>query len=384
MPSLALDGMDRIAEMVLIAFGVAAVALPLPDVIYLAVVAIILALRTTSRSRYFILILGLGIASMTAGADLAAAQQTPDSLRPNWQRTPQGLDLYFLVPESNPLTVSKVALGRRLFFDPMLSADRSVACASCHRPEKAFADSVPFSAGARGGRAARNTPSILNRAYGRTFFLDGRTRSLEETVLQPIQNPAEMAMELDETVSRLKTDASYSREFLTVFGNAVTEGDLAFALASYVRTLRSGDAPIDRFREGDRTSLSADARVGLRLFTGRGNCIACHWGPIFTDEKLHNTGIFVDSGDIGRQGITGERRDRGAFKTPSLRNVALTAPYMHNGSLPTLEAVIDFYDRGGNDNAALDDEVQPLGLSDVEKRQLVAFLQALTGAQLGS
>ncbi len=182
----------------------------------------------------------------------------------------------------------------------MLSADRSVACASCHLPEKAFADSVPFSAGARGGVAARNTPSLLNRAYGGAFFLDGRSSSLEETVLQPIQNSAEMAMELDEVVSRLTTDASYSREFLTVFDDGVTEDNLAFALASYVRTLRSGDAPIDRFRQGDRTSLSADARAGLRLFTGAGNCIACHVGPTFTDEEFHNTGVFVGSGDVGR------------------------------------------------------------------------------------
>ncbi len=330
-------------------------------------------------SRHFTLLLGLGIALTTAGPGLAGAQGGPDYLRPGFQRTPLGLDLYFFVPESNPLTAPKVALGRRLFFDPLLSADRSVACASCHLPEKAFADSVPFSAGARGGVAARNTPSLLNRAYGDAFFLDGRTGSLEETVLQPIQNPAEMAMELDETVSRLKTDASYSREFLTMFDDGVTEDNLAFALASYVRTLRSGDAPIDRFRQGDRTSLSADARAGLRLFTGRGNCIACHVGPTFTDEEFHNTGVFVGSGDVGRQGVTGESRDRGAFKTPSLRSVALTAPYMHDGSLPTLEAVIDFYDHGGDDNPALDDEIEALGLSEVQKRQLVAFLRALGG-----
>ncbi len=258
MHSLALEDIDRMAELVLIAFGVAALALLLFEVIYLAVVAIFLALgprRTTSGSRHFVLILGLGITSMTAGSDLAGVQRISDSLGPNWQRTPLGLDLYFLVPESNPLTAPKVALGQRLFFDPMLSADRSVACASCHLPEKAFADSVPFSAGARGGVAARNTPSLLNRAYGDAFFLDGRTGSLEETVLQPIQNPAEMAMQLDETVSRLKTDAAYSREFLTVFDDGVTEDNLAFALASYVRTLRSGDASIDRFRQGDRTSL---------------------------------------------------------------------------------------------------------------------------------
>lgn len=386
MSSLALEGFDRMAELVLIAFGVAALALLLFEVIYLGVVAIFLACgprRTPSGCRHFILILGLGIASMTAGPDPAGAQQTPDSLRPNWQQTPLGLDLYFLVPESNPLTPAKVALGRRLFFDSTLSVDRTVACVSCHRPERAFADSVPFSAGAGGARAARNTPSLLNRAYGRTFFLDGRMGSLEETVLQPIQNPVEMGMELDEVVSRLQVDPSYRSDFKRVFGDRVTETNLALALASYVRTLRSGDAPIDRFREGDRTSLSADTRAGLRLFTGKANCSACHVGPTFADEQFHNTGVFVGSGDLGRHRVTREDRDRGAFKTPSLRNVALTAPYMHDGSLATLEAVVEFYDRGGKRNAYLDTEIEPLGLSEVERRQLIAFLRSLTAARPG-
>ena len=292
--------------------------------------------------------------------------------------TPLGLDEYFPVPESNALTSGKIALGRRLFFDPILSADRTVACASCHRPARAYGDTVPRSRGVRAQVTTRNVPSILNRAYGRTFFWDGRAGSLEEAVLQPIRNEREMDLALTALVELLQQDRAYEREFSKEFADGVSEANVARALASFVRSLRSGDAPLDRYMNGDRGALSPDALTGLQLFTGKANCVACHVGPTFTDEAFHNTGV-TPGGDSGRALVTGRDEDRGKFKVPSLRNVALTAPYMHNGSVPTLEAVIDFYDGGGRPDRSRDPEIRPLRLTVEEKRLLLEFLRSLTG-----
>jgi len=296
--------------------------------------------------------------------------------------TPRGMDEYYPVPESNELTAAKAELGRRLFFDRRLSIDRSIACASCHRPDRAFSDTVALSSGIGGRHTLRNTPSILNRAYGRIFFRDGRTPTLEATVLRPITNPNEMGLDLSEAMSRLRADSTYVAFFGEAFEGGLTRLNLARALASYVRTLRSGDSPFDRYMSGDREALSEEAKAGFRLFAGKAGCVACHLPPIFSDEKLHNTGVFVESGDPGRYNITGTDADRGAFKTPTLRNLSLTAPYMHDGSLATLEEVIEFYDRGGNANPNLDREVRPLRLTEEEKWQLLAFLRALTGSHL--
>ena len=300
--------------------------------------------------------------------------------RPYRPPTPLGLDEYYPVPETNPLTRDKIELGRRLFFDPLLSADGTVACASCHQPELAFADTVAFSAGVAGRHAVRNTPSLFNRAYGKAMFFDARARTLEEAVLQPIQNANEMDLSLDKLVSRLRHRERYADEFARVFTDGVMAQNVARALASYVRTLRSGAAPIDRLLLGDRTALSSAARAGMRLFNGRANCVACHVGPTFSDEKLHNTGVSWGADDAGRYGVTALDGDRGAFKTPSLRNVALTAPYMHDGSLATLEDVIDFYVGGGTANPNLDPEISPLNLTMEEKRKLIALLRSLTGS----
>lgn len=270
-------------------------------------------------------------------------------------------------------------MGRRLFFDSMLSRDRTVACASCHRPAFAFSDSVPFSRGVGGQRAERHTPSILNRAYGSAFFWDARAPTLEQTVLQPIQNPREMDLSMPELVARLEGDASYRAAFAAGFAEGASAANVGRALASYVRTLRSGNAPVDRYLFGDTSALQPEARAGMRLFIGRANCVACHAGSTFTDEQFHNTGVSWGSDDTGRHAVTRREADRGAFKTPSLRNVALTAPYMHDGSLATLEQVVEFYDGGGNPNPHLDTEIRPLHLAPAEKRQLLAFLHALTG-----
>ncbi len=295
---------------------------------------------------------------------------------------PVGLDLYLPVPEDNPLRPERVALGRRLFFDPVLSRDRSLACAGCHDPERAFTDGKALSVGVYGRVGTRSVPTIVNRAYGSSFFWDGRISTLEDQVLQPIQDPKELDMPIRDVVVRLRRDREYSERFQAVFGRIPTDVDLANALASYVRTILSGDAPIDRYLGGDLDALSDRAREGLRIFQGKANCSECHLGPTFTDERFHNTGVAWQDGtllDQGRFIVTGNEEDRGAFKVPTLRNVERTAPYMHDGSLATLEEVIEFYNRGGNANPYLDAELRRLNLTPTEQQAVVTFLHALSG-----
>ena len=299
--------------------------------------------------------------------------------------TPLGLDEYFYVPDDNRLTTDKIELGRRLFFDKSLSSDRSVACASCHKPELAFSDSVAIAIGVGNRKGTRNAPAIINRAYGKSFFWDGRAQTIEEQVLEPIQNPVEMNLTLDELIGRLKAEPSYVDAFQRTFSESISAPNVARALASFVRTLRSGNSPFDKFQNGDREALSPEARRGLELFRSKANCVACHVGPNFTDEEFHNTGVAWRDGrfaDDGRYSVTKQEKDRGAFKTPTLREVARTAPYMHDGSVQTLDEVIDYYDRGGNRNSHLDPELHPLRLSPDEKRSLIAFLKSLISTRL--
>jgi len=249
-----------------------------------------------------------------------------------------------------------------------------------------------------GRRGQRNAPTLVNRGYGASFFFDGRAATLEEQVLVPIEGEDELATRVDDAVERLRSDQEYVREFRGVFGSGPGRESLAAALASYVRSIVSGNAPVDRFRFGDADALSELQQEGMRIFRRKGNCTACHVGPNFTDEKFHNTGVAWrletdgDEGsedavapprrtplDPGRYVVTDVEADLGAFKTPTLREVARTAPYMHDGSLSTLEEVVDFYDTGGNDNPLLDRQIRPLRLSEQEKAALVAFLRALSG-----
>jgi cytochrome c peroxidase len=318
------------------------------------------------------------VACLALGSQGARAQQAQGTRS---VPAPLGLDEYYAVPADNPVTSAGIALGRRLFLDPLLSADRSIACASCHQPTHAFADTLALSRGVNGQHTLRNAPSILNRAYGKTLFWDGRAASLEEAVLQPIQNPREMALPLDSLVRRLRDDASYRAAFRVVFsGEEVTARNVARALSTYLRSLRSGGSAYDRYMNGDRDALSAEAVAGLRLFVGKANCSACHVPPTFTDERFHNTGVSASAADSGRVGVTTRPADRGKFKVPTLRNVALTAPYMHDGSLLTLEAVVELYERGGGPNPNLDLEIHALRLSPDEKRALIAFLRSLGAA----
>jgi cytochrome c peroxidase len=275
---------------------------------------------------------------------------------------PPGLDTFLPVPDSNPLTAEKITLGRKLFFDKRLSRDGSMSCASCHDPKLGFGDSRKVAVGVGGRTGTRRAPRIVNRVYGSSFFWDGRSTTLEDQVLRPISDPNEMDLQLTAAVSRTGVDVKSLRD----------------ALASYVRTILSGDAPYDRYLQGDSAALSDQQRFGLKLFSGKAGCTACHVGPNLTDERFHNTGIGWTV-DPGRFAVTKKPEDRGAFKTPSLREVALTPPFMHDGSLATIEEVIDFYDKGGKKNEHLDDDVRELNLSADEKAALGAFLRALSG-----
>jgi cytochrome c peroxidase len=295
---------------------------------------------------------------------------------------PAGLDLHLPAAADVHLSTASVALGRRLFFDPRLSRDWTLSCASCHRPELAFADGRTVSVGISGAAGKRNTPTLVNRGYGALHFWDGRAASLPAQVLEPIGDPLELGLEVEAAIERLARDPGYRRAFRQAVGDAPTPASLAAVLAAYVASIFAGDAPFDRYAAGDTLALSSEARHGRRLFVGRANCAACHVGPNFTDERFHNTGVAWRTGapsDSGRYRVTRDPRHFGAFKTPTLREVARTAPYMHDGSLPTLEEVMEFYDRGGHPNPYLDPEIRPLRLVPEEKRALLAFLRTLSG-----
>jgi cytochrome c peroxidase len=275
---------------------------------------------------------------------------------------PAGLDAYIPVPDSNPLTREKVELGKKLFSDVRLSRDQSISCATCHNPKVAFTDTRTTSVGVEKRAGDRRVPRLVNRGYGKAFFWDGRAGTLEEQVLQPVENPHEMDLALGEAAKRTGLAVETMRQ----------------ALSSYVRTILSGDSPYDRYLQGDRDALTTQQRLGLRLFRTKAGCTSCHLGPNFTDERFHNTGIGWP-GDQGRFAVTKQEKDRGAFKAPSLREAARTPPYMHDGSLKTIEEVLDYYDKGGKPNPALDPEIRELHLTAEEKSALAAFLQSLSG-----
>jgi cytochrome c peroxidase len=270
------------------------------------------------------------------------------------------------VPEDNPVTRQRVVLGRKLFFDRRLSRDNSLSCATCHDPKRGFSDGRAKARGIGNAEGARSSPALINRGYGSSFFWDGRAATLEQQVLEPIVNPNELGLSLLAIPLRAGLEPS----------------EVAAALATYVRTIRSGASRFDRFTSGEATALTPVELDGLNLFRGKANCVSCHVGPNFSDEQFHNTGVAWRDGafmDEGRFKVGGRAGDRGAFKTPTLREVARTAPYMHDGSLNTLQAVVGFYADGGRPNPYLDREIRPVRLTDREKAALVAFLVSLSG-----
>jgi cytochrome c peroxidase len=295
------------------------------------------------------------------------------------------------VPADNPPTVETIALGRRLYYDPSLSVDNTVSCATCHSPSMGFTDDKAVSNGVQNKTGTRSAPTVINSAYYDLQFWDGRAPSLEKQAEGPMANPVEMAHTLTGVVDRLQKDASYRNEFKKAWGtDQITIDMVTKSIASFERTVLSGNSPFDRFYyRGDKKALSVSAQRGLKVFVNpkRGNCAVCHTigakYALFTDNKFHNIGIGADTrgefSDTGRYSQTKNDADMGAFKTPALRNCTQTAPYMHDGSMPDLKAVIDHYIGGGNSNPHLDKQIHVLDfLSGQEREDLLAFLKSLT------
>jgi cytochrome c peroxidase len=324
-----------------------------------------------------------------------------------------------LQPAGNELNDARAALGRDLYFEPRLSKDGTVACATCHDVSRGFTDQRPASEGAGDKVGRRNAPSTLNALLLQTQFWDGRAATLEDQARLPITNPIEMAMP-DEAaaVAAISGDKHYQAAFQAAYGRSVNFDDLARAIASFERTLVFLDAPFDRFVAGDVSALSDEAKRGWALFQGKGRCVSCHAfnaaSPIGTNNKFHNIGVSArhqdfealalralkeleksgastetkdrlaletDLSELGRFVVTLDRADIGAFRTSQLRNIGISAPYMHDGSLTTLWDVIDHYNKGGEANPYLDGGIEPLALGEAEVDQLVAFLFALTDAR---
>ena len=283
-------------------------------------------------------------------------------------------------PKDNPTTPEKIALGKQLFFDPRLSGDNTMSCATCHLPEKAFGDGLPRAKGHDGKILSRNTPSLLNVGFFERYDWDGRAKSLEEQALGPIQSPDEMNQDLAELERELNAVPGYVEQFQKVFGTKVTRDGIAKSLAAFQRTLVTKPSPFDRYLAGDKDALSAEAKRGMELFSGDADCVRCHRGPLLSDNQFYRLGL--SSKDNGRISVTGNKEDKGRFRTPSLRNISETGPYMHNGSRKTLFEVVEFYYRGVPPEAAdgLPLDVKPLlGLTFTEIPAVVAFLESLTG-----
>ncbi len=292
-------------------------------------------------------------------------------------------------PPDNILTEERARLGKRLFFDPRLSRTGLVSCSSCHDQAHAFSDPRPVSLGVDGRAGTRNAPALVNLAWGTSFFWDGRAPTLEDQAGQPIQNPVEMDSTLEDAVKRVAAEPSYVDAFRSAYGagadtaaGSINEMTLRQALASFVRTLVSGDSPYDRFLAGEASALDAPEQRGESLFfSERTGCFHCHPRGTLTNAGFFNDGSYTAGGDTGRQMITGRTGDLGKFKVPGLRNVAVSAPYMHDGSLATLADVLAQYDRGGRGHPSTDPQIAPLGLTDDERADLLAFLGALTDVE---
>jgi cytochrome c peroxidase len=287
------------------------------------------------------------------------------------------------VPDKNPITPEKIALGKVLYFDPRLSKDGTIACASCHDPFHGFTDPERASKGVGNQPGGRNSPTVLNRLFSKEQFWDGRAEDLEAQALGPLTNPVEMAMPAHSDVEKqLRHIPGYAPLFEKAFGSQeINIARAVQAIASYERTVLTGDSSYDRYVAGDKAAMSASAVRGMELFNGKANCKTCHSGFNFTDESYHNLGVGMDKAkpDLGRYEVTKAESEKGAFKTPTLRNIELTAPYMHDGSESTLWEVVAFYNKGGVKNPYLSKEIKPLNLTQQETDDLVSFMQALSG-----
>ncbi len=374
-------------------------------------------MRIKAKIKVLILSLFAITATLLIGNASISQPRVAASQAPAFQaKVPKGLpaDLYEqLIPKDNPMTAQKVVLGEKLFFDKRLSVDKTISCATCHDPATAFAESNMVGIGIEMKKGARNSPTILNAMFNEAQFWDGRAPSLEEQSKLPIINPIEMGMK-DHTVvvQRVREAKEYAPLFAAAFpGEGININTIAKALASFERTQLSGDSPFDRFMAGDQTAISESAKRGWDLFNHKARCISCHAfnpsSPFFSDFKFHNIGVAAKDvnfsqlarrarqvgdaqkaidelalqqgfSELGRYLVTKQPKDIGAFKTSMLRDIELTAPYMHNGSEKTLLDVVNFYDKGGEANPNLDGGMRPLKLTDAEKADLVEFMKTLT------
>jgi len=300
---------------------------------------------------------------------------------------PLGMEDFFAGTKHAP-DPKRVRLGRWLFYDTRLSADNSVACATCHRPEHAFSEPTSVSTGIRGQKGTRKAPTFINQAVTLRphFFWDGRAGSLEDQALGPIANPIEMGHTPDGMIASLARIQGYKPYFREAFGSdSITKERVAQAIADYERTRVSGNSPHDRWRYNrDQSAVPASAKLGHEVFFDKANCVQCHVGSNFTDSQFHNIGIGWDPAgrrftDEGRFIVTKKKDDLGAFKTPTLREVAMRAPYMHDGSVASLREVVEFYNKGGRPNPNLSVRIKPLNLTPAEIDALVAFLESLSG-----
>lgn len=290
-------------------------------------------------------------------------------------------------PADNPYSKKKAELGRLLYFDPRLSSDGTVSCATCHSERLAFADRKPIAQGIRGNMGSRHSPTVINAGYQTHQFWDGRVRTLEDQAKGPIGNPKEMTLAPDvhdahkQCQERVQKIKGYRILFKEIFGNdSCSIDDIAKAIATFERTVLSGNSPFDRYQKGDKTALTQEQIDGYAIFK-RVGCANCHGGPLFSDGRFLNIGVGMDAPnpDTGRYAITGQEKDWGAFKVPTLREVVNTPPYMHDGSIKTLEGVVDYYDKGGTPNKNLHPLMKPLHLTEQDKKALVAFMKGLSG-----
>ncbi|HMV55981.1 MAG TPA: cytochrome c peroxidase [Nitrospira sp.] len=335
----------------------------------------------------FILVL-LCVATFGIGESLVGA--SPSGHAPHGTVTIDGITVPDIgplptavpIPSSNVNYAAKIELGKQLYFDGRLSKNNAISCAFCHNPGTGFADSRQTSIGVGGGIGGRQSPTVYNTGFNHVQFWDGRARSLEEQAIGPIHNPVEMAETHEHVVAKLGKIKGYQQEFRAVFGTEVNLQGIAEAIAAYERTVLSTNSAFDKYVLGDVKAMDEAAARGLGLFKGKARCILCHNGPNFTDNQFHNLGVpqvGPMKEDLGRYNVTRADKDKGAFKTPTLRSVTETAPYMHDGAFKTLEEVVDFLDQGGGSNPRLSPLMRPLGLTTEEKADLVMFLKALTG-----
>jgi cytochrome c peroxidase len=309
--------------------------------------------------------------SLTAGAGKQAA--SIEELKAEYRR-PHSIPF----PKDNPYTVEKAALGKKLFFDTRLSAANLLSCASCHNPAYGWGDGQPRGVGHNMKVLGRRSPSIINAAFGAIFMWDGRAATLEEQALGPIRADVEMNLPVDQLMEKLKAIPEYRPLFQAAFPkDGMTPDTIAKAIATYERTVVSGRAPFDAWIDGDTKAISEEAKRGFVLFNTKGACNNCHSGWNFTDDSFHDIGL--PGPDVGRAKILPSiPKMQYAFKTPGLREITRRGPYMHDGSVPTLEAVMEHYDQGGIDRSSRSELMKPLGLTKQEKDDLVAFMKTLT------